>query len=406
MANLFDYLTWRGDLPLTLVPLGEADAALLAMLCYNDMGDLAATAEGLSLRDVAVYADACNKPANDLARRRLDALYAMAASRRFEGLRICRYVNRRDTAARVQFSAMTAVTGDGAVLICFRGTDSTLVGWREDFDMSYETVPAQEAAVRYLAQTAAVLPGPILLTGHSKGGNLAFYASAHADEATQARIAAAYSFDGPGLDPATSAGEGYRRVEDRLKLYIPQSSVVGLLMDAHDRRQVVRSDAVGLMQHDVFSWQMSGPLFERAKETTFSSQLLDKSLHDWLNQATREQRHSFVDGVFRLLEASGAATTAEMKTLLVRNAPNVIQAGIDMDPDARRMLAQLAGRFVGLTTTNAWDMTLGEKWNQFTRAVSAAAGEVQKGIADALQSRQPQPPPEPDVPKIEVPKES
>ena len=175
---------------------------------------------------------------------------------------------------------------------------------------------------------------------------------------------------------------------------------------SYDPMAVSRKDAVGLMQHDVFSWQMSGPLFERAKETTFSSQLLDKSLHDWLNQATREQRHSFVDGVFRLLEASGAATTAEMKTLLVRNAPNVIQAGIDTDPDARRLLAQLAGRFVGLTTTNAWDMTLGEKWNQFTRAVSAAAGEVQKGIADALQSRQPQPPPEPDVPKIEVPKES
>lgn len=367
MANLFDYLTWRGDLPLTLIPYNEVDAALFACLCYNDLGSLAASAEGVQLRQLAALADEHAGPVNDLARHRLELLRAMAASRRFGGCIIRRYVKETSEEENLQFSAITAELESGETVICYRGTDSTLVGWREDFDMSYETVPAQKAALRYLTQIASETTGPLHLTGHSKGGNLAFYAAAYGDGAVQQRIVAAYSFDGPGLDPVTIASQGYLRVEDRLRLLIPQSSVIGLLMGAHRQPEVLRSSAVGIMQHDLFTWQLTGPVFERMVETTFSSQLIDKALHDWLEQANSQQRHDFVDAVFCLLEASGASTTAEMKTNLIRNAPDIIQAGKAMDTDTRKMLLDLVGRFVKLTTSNAFDMALASRRNQLTQ---------------------------------------
>ena len=185
----------------------------------------------LSIRELA----SMQPPApNAHAAERKELLERMAASNRFGGLMLRDFVNEVDAARSIQFSAVTADCPDGSVLVAFRSTDSTLVGWKEDFMMAFETpVPAQTEAVAYLERAAASAAGPLRLAGHSKGGNLAVYAAMNAPDAVQARIEAIYSFDGPGLDEDSIRSERYARIRSRIFSFLPQASIVGLLLAYH-----------------------------------------------------------------------------------------------------------------------------------------------------------------------------
>ena len=166
--------------------------------------------------------------------------------------------------------------------MAYRGTDNSIAGWHEDFDMGYASpVPAQSEAVAYLRRMAEA-GRPLHVCGHSKGGNLAAYAAAFSDEATQELLQDIYSFDGPGLDEAALESEGYARIRPRLRSYIPQSSVVGLLMGYHTDYTVVHAQQVGILQHDGLSWQVDGPRFQRDEEVDAGARILCEGLHSWL----------------------------------------------------------------------------------------------------------------------------
>ena len=378
MGNLMDYLKWRGDLDFQQSVFNDVDAAVLSMLCYMDAGQVPEDGSGNPLSEMAARLRKA-RGINRTESERLNMLRVLAPTRRFGQIRVLRYVNRVDAETSLQFSAsLYQLPGEMAVL-AFRGTDSTLVGWREDLMMSYETpVLSQTLAVETLERAVRCVSGPLRLLGHSKGGNLASYAAAHASPETQARILSVHSFDGPGLDDETTASEGYRAIAGRLHLLIPQGSVIGLLMDYHPEYTIVRSDASGMTQHDVFSWQVCGPDFITVEDTSFTSQLMDRTLHDWLNHCTKEQRRVFVDSVFRLLESMDASTTAEMKRNFVRKLPSLVQTFRELDNETRNVLILLGGRFVSLSATNAWNMGAGKELQQLVGMVTEQLG-VLKG---------------------------
>jgi hypothetical protein len=219
--------------------------------------------------------------------------------------------------------------------------------------MAFESpVPAQTAAAAYLAKAAAALPGPLILGGHSKGGNLALYAAAHAEPAVQARIRAIYSFDGPGLDDATMASGGYAVIAPRIRSFIPQSSVVGLLLAYHPQYTVVKSDAVGLLQHDTFTWQLLGSRFTEVSQVDAGSQLVNQTVHTWLSRVTPEQRRRFVDTLFDLLEASGATTMKELLVDVPGRAAGILKALQKVDFDTARMIIALSGDFLSIGAQN------------------------------------------------------
>lgn len=353
MSNMLDYLAWRGDLPLALSPLNDVDSLIFAVLSYLDF-----PAEPTLLRDLSVPelpAAAWRRPtfledSNTLLKR-------AAATERFAGVGIRRAAAVTDPDRDMQFAAVTFALPDGTHYVAFRGTDSSLAGWHEDFNMAFESpVPAQSAAVAYLNAIAAETDGPLLLGGHSKGGNLAVYAAAHADEATQARIHAVYSFDGPGLDDATMASEGYARIARRIRSFIPQQSVVGLLMSYHPEYTVVRSDGVGLMQHNGFTWQVLGTGFVAVTELDVSSQVVDSTVHAWLSRVSPEQRRRFVSIIFGVLEATGANTTKELLQRAPELLPAIHKTLQGVDRETTRMIFSLWGQFVQIGASNILDL--------------------------------------------------
>lgn len=357
MANMMDYLAWRGDLTVQQAPWCMVDSLIMASFSYNPLSSLlAAESAGIPLRDLAPQLDLKERTGNLYFEQWRSLLYAMANSTRFGSMHIHDYVDIVDEKRAMQFSAVSADTEDGCTFVAFRGTDSTLVGWREDFNMSYESpVPAQESAVDYLERIAAQSTRPLRVSGHSKGGNLAAYAAAHARTDVQARIQSIYSFDGPGLDDATMASEGYQRILPVLHSIIPQASVVGFLMNYHLNYTVVRSRSVSLWQHDAFKWQILGPRFEEGGLTN-TSRLMDETVHEWLKACDAKQRKVFVETLFDVLSATDATTIAELSSEKIKSVAVILTAIRDMEPETRKMFLHLISMFLSMAATNARGM--------------------------------------------------
>ncbi|MBR3503197.1 MAG: DUF2974 domain-containing protein [Clostridia bacterium] len=347
MSNLLDYIDWRGDLSFEADRWNEIDALVMATVCYNNFPDAALPGARWSVRELAAMEPAAQADSQRAADR-VALLSRMARSNRFGGLLLRDFVNEVDMARNIQFSAVTADCPDGSVFVAFRGTDSTLVGWKEDFMMTFETpVPAQTAAAGYLQRVAGAATGPVRVAGHSKGGNLAVYAAMNADEAAQARLEAIYSFDGPGLDEASIRSAGYARVKDRIRSFVPQASIVGLLLAYHPDYTVVKSSAVGgIGQHDTITWQVQGPRFLEAEQVNRGSEAIDQALHEWLRQCSPDQRRVFVNTLFDILESTNATQLSDMRRNLRASATSILEATRRVDPATGRMIWDLLGRFV------------------------------------------------------------
>ena len=352
MSNIMDYLAWRGDIALDYSPFNDVDSLVLAVLSYLNYPQ-----EPTLIRDLGVHAPAADQNQFTFVHESRALLSAAAMTERFAGIRMHTPVAVTDQARDMQFAAVTFDLPDGSHYVAFRGTDSTIVGWREDFNMAFESpVPAQSAAVKYLAEAAAKAGGPLILGGHSKGGNLAVYAAAHAEPSIQQRIRRIYSFDGPGLDDATIASDGYAAIARHIRSFVPQQSVVGLLLAYHPEYTVVKSNAIGLMQHDSFTWQVLGTDFIAVTELDVSSQLVDQTVHTWLSRVDQSQRRIFINTIFDILEASGANTVKELFRDIPGNLPNILRALQKVDFETAKMILTLWGQFVSIGASNLIDL--------------------------------------------------
>ena len=348
MPNLMDYLAWRGDIALDYSPFNDVDSLIVASLSYLTYPE----EEGL-IRDLALTVPPVDQKQFAFVHEIRAMLSAAAMTERFAGIRMHHPIAVTDQDRDMQFAAATFDLPDGTSYVAFRGTDSTIVGWREDFNMAFESpIPAQSAAVKYLNEAAAATTGPLIIGGHSKGGNLAVYAAAHAGAEIQSRIRLIYSFDGPGLDDATMASDGYARIARRIRSFVPQHSVVGLLMTYHPEYTVIKSDGVGLLQHDSFTWQVLGTGFIAVTELDVSAQLVDQTVHAWLSQVSPEQRRVFVNTIFDILEATGASTVKDLIRNIPARLPAVIKALQQVDADTTRMVLTLIGQFVSIGASN------------------------------------------------------
>ncbi len=348
MANIMDYLAWRGDIPQEYSPLNDADSLLFAALSYLPYPEAP-----MLIRDLGLTVPAVDREQFSFVHEIRALLSAAAMTERFAGVRMQHPVAVTDQDRDMQFAAVTFDLPQGGHYVAFRGTDSSIVGWREDFNMAFESpIPAQEAAVRYLNESAALTQGPLILGGHSKGGNLAVYAAAHADPILQSRIQRIYSFDGPGLDDATVASEGYANIARRIRSFVPNQSVIGLLLAYHPEYTVVKSDGVSLLQHDLFSWQVLGTGLVTVTELDVSSQLVDQTVHAWLSKIDPEKRRIFVDTIFDILEASGASTVKELLRDVPANLPAVLKALSRVDFETAKMILTLFGQFVSIGANN------------------------------------------------------
>lgn len=371
-------------------------------------------------------------------------LFALAASPRFREVEVGLYLSKFDEALETQFAAMTFVYRDLFAFVGFRGTDESITGWKEDFNMAYaEPVPAQDQALRYLNEVATLVPQPLIIGGHSKGGNLAEYASLRAPAVVQDRIVCVYNLDGPGFknnmaahegrivessaiadtstvnlddaarspapgalpsdtpaavsDAATSGADAAlplapdnasstapavasaaRSLLDRMCKIVPQESIVGILLNSPTEPRVVHSDARGINQHSVFSWEVDSSLrdFAYLDELPHATRIMAATLQDWLARYDDAQRIQLVSALFAAIEASGAENARDILTDKSRAFGFLMEAARNASDADRAVLAEAGRDFIGSAAGSA-----------AIHAAEEIGKQIGRGVANLMSSR-------------------
>ena len=339
MATILDYLDWRGDILFSQVGLNEVDALILSELAYVNYDGILTDNLQVSVPLRTVTKTLLSLP-DPKARCHMEKdfllLQAVSESQRFGSVGVTFYRSVLIPEEETQFAAITFLLDDGTAFLTFRGTDWSLVGWKEDFNMAYQkSIPAQRLAQEYVQRYTAETGQPMRLGGHSKGGNLAIYAGAKCGSILQERIQEVYNFDGPGFAMEMLSDPGYMQIVPKIRTYVPQFSVFGMIMERSEKEQVIQSGAVGLLQHDPYSWQVMGNRFLHLESVTESSLFLDRTLTTWLDGLTMEERSAFIDGIFGLLTQENASQAKDL--LRPQNILAILKA-IRMDEEKRHMM--------------------------------------------------------------------
>ena len=339
MANFLDYIDWRGDLPFRRDPFNEVDNLILSELAYAELGGIVpeAAGESVTLREAARRYEEEGRDQSHMANDPGPLLRRAAESERFGTASLSAFADETDEQEQLQFAALTIELDDGSVFVSFRGTDNTIVGWREDFNLCVlSETPGQRLAAAYLDTAAERHTGLLRVGGHSKGGNLAFYAAAFCGSAVKSRIAAVYSNDGPGFRREITERALYREISPKLVKIVPEGTVIGLLLTAGETPNVIKSSVDGPQQHSPYTWLVEGKSFIRAKGLSTVSQLLDEALDRWMDTLNDTQRANLVSAIFDSLEATGAVTLAELNANKRVSYNAVLRAVRGLDPALRR----------------------------------------------------------------------
>ncbi len=273
-------------------------------------------------------------------------LQAVAASPRFRDIGMISFVSEFDPVSEKQFSAVTYILPESTEYIAFRGTDDTLIGWKEDFNMAFVyPVPSQKRALEYLLDISQRRSGKLMIGGHSKGGNLAVYSAFTAPQSVQRRILRVYDHDGPGFKVGALESEGYRRIEDRVEKTVPQSSLIGMLLEGHKKYTVVESSRFGVMQHDPFSWKVAGDDFVTTEEVSDGAKYMNRTIRDWLDSLSQDEREKFTDLLFSVLDAGDARTFSEITQEWRKNFLAIFTAIRGSDPEMKKFMGELIKDF-------------------------------------------------------------
>ncbi len=343
--NFLTYLKWRGDLLIKDHPFNEVDALILTELVYIHF-------EGVVPKQgeegVISIREASRKYKKSTAREMLyyrdkEALFdELAMSPRFADMTLCNYVSTLDVEEQEQFAAVHVNITPNLTFIAFRGTDSTVTGWREDFNMSYMMpVPAQQSAAEYVNVTAKGLFKKYWLGGHSKGGNLAIYAGVFCNPKIQKKIVKINSFDGPGFTRKMVDDTAYQLVEERIHAYVPESSIVGMLMEHEEDYKVVQSTEFGLLQHEGFSWLVDRDAFVLANDVGEFSKSFSVTLKNWLAGMSTEQRKGVVDAFFDVFVQAGIQDFTEIVDMDVKTAGALVKAATKVPQEHRERMGKL-----------------------------------------------------------------
>ena len=329
MANINDYLLWRGDIPInSKFKFNEIDSMILARFSYLrfDMIKLepVETIKSISekMRDIV----------NDDFRYNGDKemITYLGESERFKDMLVTDFVEVDDKDTEKQFSAVTVHINDNELYVSFIGTDASLIGWKEDFSMIAEKY--NKAKIR--------------IGGHSKGGNVAIFSAISANEKLQNQIIKVYNYDGPGFNKSIIEKYGNKTILDKLETYLPQDSVIGRILDHKEKTTVVLSLEKGLYQHDIFSWQVLQTDLVRLEKNTQISEDIKETLDSWLTSTTNMQRKIFIDSVFELFYSTDANNFGDMTTTLMSNIIKILKKYKEISKEDKKIMGEMISIFV------------------------------------------------------------
>ncbi len=352
MKNIIHYVQAYKDKNFIEQPFNEVDALVLSEVAYcrfagynidQTIGDYAKNhAEIMLFHEFTKKKD-----------RRL--LKAISQGGRFGDLIAHANLERFDEDTSEQFSAVTFELGNGEYCIAFRGTDSSVTGWKEDFNLSFRNdVEAQKAAVNYTINAMTGIQNQFYLCGHSKGGNLAIYAAMNLSLELRNRVKGIYNFDGPGFLEEVYWDPIYSEIRPRIHKYVPQTSIIGLMMERDDNYHVVKSNAIGIMQHLVHSWCVDGNQLKK-EELDGIAIHVKQTLEAWLEELPFEERKRIVDIVFDVICSTGYGSFYEMK-YQPRKVVKAVMDAIAVAKEEDKELVKLAARKLFQNTAEEWNL--------------------------------------------------
>ena len=354
MANICDYIKWRGDLTLKESEFNDIDNLVLSRFSYFPFDNIIEENEVVTIKELSERFER-----QDISKLPIlwpddvDLFPLMGKSKRYGDMKATKFVNKLEKDNDKQFAAITVLMPDNTIFVSFRGTDSTFVGWKEDFNMSFKShVSSQKDAVEYLEEVAKKYHNKIRIGGHSKGGNIAMYSAIFADKKIKNRIINVYNNDGPGfMDDITETKE-YKEIVDRMHTFIPKSSVIGRLLNHEEKCTVVDSVQKGIMQHDLYSWQLEGTKFVTLENLTNDSIFIDRTITDWLANTEPEQREQVLDTVFEILASTDAETTKQFKANWFLNTKTMFTKYSEVDKDTKKIINETLNELLKVTRDN------------------------------------------------------
>lgn len=367
MSTIFDYLKEVTYDSIYDRPFKELDVLALTELTYLPFGHIVPQGDttGIQVR-LSDAAELVDRTTNfTVSHQHLQLVDELATSKRFKNIKLLNYVDEYDPDVQKQFAAMAYRLTLDVYLVIFRGTDDTLIGWKEDFHMTYmDHVPAQKRAASYLQHVMKEFPkGRFLVAGHSKGGNLATYACSYLPDHLFERVDAIYSYDAPGLNRAIIETEGYQRTSPNILRFVPQGSIVGMMLEVPEPATIVKSRAFGgIAQHDAFTWEIKDHSFVTVSETSPDSQQTDLTLKQWVRETSADERKKFFDTFFGIFLDAGITSINDLTDLKqLAKAKEILQNAQDLDSTEREMLERLAKQLID-TRFQAW-----KKWQTVPR---------------------------------------
>lgn len=309
-GTMLEYLNEYGNITFFEEPVNEVDSLILSQFAYLKFDGLVPTVHenkrSVTLKELAEHEDYEKLFADTRYEKPNRALLeGMLASKRFGKLKMNCYINIVETEWETQFSAITFLLEDGTIYVVYRGTDETIVGWKEDFNMTFlSPVPGQAYSVKYLNMVLGKLNCPFYMGGHSKGGNLAMYAAMKCSKEMQRRIVKVYNMDGPGFRPEVLESVDYEGIKDKIIKILPHSSLVGVIFEYSTDYRLVKSKAIGLLQHDPYSWLVKDGRFIDAGPIYEGHKFRNTTLNEWILSQDEESLRTFVDTLYKVISAS------------------------------------------------------------------------------------------------------
>ena len=289
---------------------------------------------------------------------RLKLLSYLSSFKRYKHIRALAFANEVSLDSQKQFAAITYQIKPKEYLVVFRGTDDSIIGWKEDFHMTYmKEIPAQLAAKDYLTQICSHLDGKFWLAGHSKGGNLATYAASQAEPSFQEKIQEIYSFDAPGLHKTIRNSDSFKSVEGKIQSIIPENSIVGMMLDTPEIDLVVKSKTFGLLQHLTFSWEIEGDQFKEVSSVTEDSLQVDQTLKSWTASLSEEELRDFFDLFFGLFIEASIHRFGDMTVDTAVKIQKLIENRKNLSPEQEAMMDRLSRQLID-TRIQVWKDSL------------------------------------------------
>ena len=353
MADFFDYLYWRGDLTFDKVPFNKIDALLLAQISYCLFDGVVPEVFTQKKTFAQVAKDFAALPDYEerinigflINKRTTELMVKCSESERFRNVELCGFRSIYNEENIEQFAALTFIV-NGKPVVALRGTDDTIIGWKEDFNIAWlDQIPAQKDALEYFKEACAAFDDDFVLTGHSKGGNLVINTTVRCGKKLQKRVSEVYNFDGPGFDPAFFESDEYKAVEDRIFSFYPGFSVVGMIFHHPKNFEIVKSEGFAFWQHDAMNWQLMGASFVNEADFADESKFFYNAFNEWIDKLNKKQKKNFVETMFYVLEASGAKTNNEIEKDALKATARMVAAYADMDKKRRKELRDILSMF-------------------------------------------------------------